>query len=176
MGRGGVFLRKLRANVVDEPAGFVWIEQGKIAASGLPSSHRQVEWLSKNGIKSILTLTEMSLPPDFLDGTTLSVEHVPMEDHGIPTLDALERGASYVEGQVNEGRPVVVHCLAGEGRTGCVLAAYAIKSRGMSAAEALSTLRKVKNGFVERPQEKAVFDYARRLKAASGEHPAGQGR
>jgi protein-tyrosine phosphatase len=60
-----------------------------------------------------------------------------------------------------EGKTILVHCLAGEGRTGCVLAAYLIKDRGVSADEAIKVLRRIKPSFVERDQEKAVLNYER---------------
>ncbi len=64
--------------------------------------------------------------------------------------------------KVDSGKAVLVHCLAGEGRTGSVLAAYFIKYRGMGATEALAFLRERKPAFVERSQEIAVGEFARR--------------
>lgn len=167
MGTGGFFLRKVRAKVVDEPTGFVWVEDGRIAASGYPSSRRQVKWLADHGIRSILTLTPNALPGRWLDGLPLKVNHLPMDDHRVPNLDALDRGASFVQEQVRQGKPVLVHCLAGEGRTGCVLAAYLMKDRGVGAAEALEKIREAKPEFVEWGQEKALYDYASRNQTVS---------
>jgi len=163
LGRAGVILRKVRAGVIDEPTGFVWVEDKKVAASGLPASRSQVEWLSKQGVQCILTLTERPLPPEFLKGLDLSNQHIPMVDHSIPSPEVLDRGATYLIGRVAEGRSVVVHCLAGQGRTGCVLAAYVMKSRHVGAAEAIEIIRKEKPGFVELAQERALFDYERIL-------------
>ncbi|MGD1055137.1 MAG: protein tyrosine phosphatase, partial [Nitrososphaerales archaeon] len=66
MGTGGLFLRKLRARVSDQPTGFVWVEKGKLAGSGYPASRSQLEWLRNQGIKAILTLTEDPLPGQWL--------------------------------------------------------------------------------------------------------------
>lgn len=85
----------------------------------------------------------------------------------MPGVDTLANGVSFIEGQVEEGRVVLVHCLAGEGRTGCVLAAYLVKERRVGADEAIRTLRQVKPAFVEWPQEKAIFDYAAFLRVQS---------
>ena len=160
MGTGGIFLRKIRAAVDDEPTGFAWVELGKVAASGYPASRTQVEWLSKQGLKAILTLTEQPLPEDYLDGLGLTAGHVPMKDHHAPTIQAMDEGVNFILAQLKLGNPTVVHCLAGEGRTGCVLAAYVIKTRRVGADVALSIIRKVKPMFVEWQQEKAVRDYA----------------
>ena len=40
-----------------------------------------------------------------------------------------------------EGRPVLVHCFAGQSRTGLVLRAWLRRTRGMSAAEATAYVR-----------------------------------
>lgn len=160
MGTGSVFLRKLRAQVSDEPTGFLWVEKDKVAASGYPASRGQVEWLSEHGIDSILTLTEDPLPPEWVSGLPLTDKHVPMKDHEPPEQESLEKAASFVQSEVHDGRKVLVHCLAGKGRTMTVLAAYLIKERRVSPEEALRILREMRPGAVEGTQEKAVFDYA----------------
>ncbi len=159
MGKGGVFLRKLRARVADQPSGFVWIEKGKLAGSGYPASRSQVEWISSQGVDVILTLTEKPLPADWAEGLPLTLKHIPMMDHLPPDTSSLEQAATFVQEQMNQGRTVLVHCLAGEGRTGCVLAAYLIKDKRINADEAIAALRKVKPAFVEGSQEKAVRAY-----------------
>lgn len=159
MGTGGVFLRKLRAKVEERPTGFVWIEDQTLAGSGYPASRAQIAWLAKNGIGSILTLTEKPLPAEWLDGLVIS-EHIPMRDHEPPDLDSMSRGADYISDQRRKGKAVLVHCLAGEGRTGCVLSAYLIRTRKIGPEEAITTLRSLKPEFVEWKQEKAVHEFA----------------
>ena len=156
-------MRRLRARVSDQPTGFVWVEKGKLAASGYPASRGQLVWLVGQGIDSILTLTPEPLPGEWVRGLPLEVKHLPMMDHHVPSVDTLEGGASFIQSQVDRGKTVLVHCLAGEGRTGCVLAAYLIKDRRLGAAEALKALRKVKPVFVEWAQEKALYSYGTTL-------------
>ncbi len=159
MGTGGLFLRKLRAKVANEPTGFVWVEKGRLAGTGYPASRAQVEWLVATGIRSILTLTPEPLPSDFTKGLDLILGHVPMEDHQAPSHEAMKKGAAFIAEQLRLGRPVAVHCLAGQGRTGCVLAAYLMNERHLDATGALKLLREVKPEFVEWAQEKAVRDF-----------------
>lgn len=161
MGTGGLFLRKLRARVSDQPTGFVWVEKGRVAGSGYPASRNQLEWLRGHGIKTILTLTETPLPGQWLDGLEFEVRHIPMKDHQAPNAASLEEAAIFVQDSVKNGKTTLVHCIAGEGRTGCVLAAYVIKERGVTAEEAIRALRQIKPSFVEREQEKAVLDFER---------------
>ncbi|MDA4125272.1 MAG: dual specificity protein phosphatase family protein [Thaumarchaeota archaeon] len=164
MGTGGVFLRKLRAKVTDQPTGFVWIEKCRLAGSGYPASRSQVEWIADQGIGVILTLTEDALPAAWAQGLSIVTHHIPMNDHAAPGAAALDAAVSFIRGQLEQGESVLVHCLAGEGRTGCVLAAYLIKEKKVGADEAMRTLREVKPEFVERSQEDAVRNYASTVK------------
>jgi len=164
MGTGGLFLRKLRARVANEPTGFVWVEEGRLAGSGYPASRTQVKWLADLGIRGILTLTPEPLPSDWTEGLGLTLGHVAMEDHEAPSVDAMAEGVNFITSQLGEGRAVVVHCLAGEGRTGCVLAAFLITGRHMGGEEAIRALRRAKPEFVERAQERSVYEYARAMK------------
>ena len=160
MGTGGLLLRRLRAKVSHQPTGFVWVEQGRLAGSGYPASRGQLEWLRDQGIRAILTLTENSLPNRWFDGLTFEVRHVPMKDHHVPDATDLDEAVAFVRNNLKDDKTTLVHCLAGEGRTGCVLAAYLIKERGVEADEAISTLRRIKPSFVEREQEKVILEYA----------------
>jgi len=166
MGTGGIFLRKLRARISDEPTGFAWVDDHKLAASGYPASRGQLEWLVNQGIGAVLTLTPESLPEDQVRGLPLEMAHVPMEDHQVPAVDSLAQGAKLVSNFLSEGKAVAVHCLAGEGRTGSVLAAYLMSEKKMTADEALRSLRAIKPLFVEPRQETALRDYESSLRTA----------
>jgi atypical dual specificity phosphatase len=166
LGTGGVFLRKLRAKVEDKPTGFVWVEDHALAGTGYPASRAQVEWLVGNGIRSILTLTEDPLPKEWLEGLEVKSGHVPMKDHEPPSVDSIEQGVRFIQAEEQSGRAVAVHCLAGEGRTGCVLSGYLVRTKGLEAGHAIAELRKLKPGFVERRQEKSVYEFAAKERSA----------
>lgn len=124
-----------------------------------------MRWITGQGINTILTLTVDPLPSDWIKELDCEVSHLPLEDHEPPDIASLDEAATFVRDKVREGKTVLVHCLAGEGRTGCVLAAYLIKDRGVSAGEAINALRRIKPRFVEKQQEKAVVEYGRTAKA-----------
>ena len=160
MGTGGLFLRKLRARVADEPTGFVWVERGRLAGSGYPASRGQLEWLTHQGVSSILTLTTDPLPNELVQGLPLEIGHIPLEDHVAPGAAVLDKGANFIIEKLKADKTVLVHCLAGEGRTGCVLAAYLILTRNIGGDAAIAALRAIKPSFVEFRQEAAVRSYA----------------
>jgi len=165
LSRARDFLRSLRRHGSDKPTGFLWVEPGRLAASAYPASKRQVKWLAKQGINAILTLTEAPLPAEWVQGSTINLEHVPMKGAHQPIeLESLRKAVSIVQAQVNDGRKVLVHCHYGQGRTMTVLASYFVMERKISPQEAIQALRAMRPGAVEKWQEKAVFDYAETTK------------
>ncbi|MDA4136580.1 MAG: dual specificity protein phosphatase family protein [Thaumarchaeota archaeon] len=166
MGRTGRAYRRVRASFTDKPSNFGWIIEGKLAASGLPSSAAQVRWLKEHGVNSILTLTEDPLPRKFLDGSGVASLHVQMSDHEPPSQESLSKAVRHIEGEIRKGNSVVVHCLAGQGRTGSVVAAYMIEYQGKGVDEEISQLRSARPGSIERSQEPAVREYAKKVKEA----------
>ncbi|MGD0638336.1 MAG: dual specificity protein phosphatase family protein [Nitrososphaerales archaeon] len=152
--------------ITDKPTFFGWVIEGRLAASGLPSSEGQLKWLEAHGVDSILTLRETPLPAEWLGSTKLAAKHVKMFDHAPPPPEALEEATSFISSQLKDGKSVLVHCLAGVGRTGSVLAAYMIEYEGKSADEAIARLRAIRPGSVEGTQESAVRDYEQRVRRA----------
>lgn len=166
MGRTGTAYRKLRASFIDRPTNFGWVIEGNLAGSGLPSSAAQVRWLKKHGVKSILTLREEPLPKEYIDGTGMNYMHVRMSDHDPPSQEALSKAVAHVRSEIERGNSVMVHCLAGQGRTGTVISCYLIQYQDREPADVLEQLRKARPGSVESSQESAVYEYARRVRAA----------
>jgi len=161
LSRARVFLRRLRGHGPDRPTGFLWVEPGRLAASAYPESKRQVKWLAKQGINAILTLTEAPLPAEWVRGSAITLEHVPMKGAHQPIEpESLTKAVSIVRAQVNDGRKLLVHCHFGQGRTMTVLAAYLVAERKISPQQAIRTLREMRPGAIEKWQEGAVFDYA----------------
>ncbi|WP_158854351.1 dual specificity protein phosphatase family protein [Halorhabdus sp. CUG00001] len=73
-----------------------------------------------------------------------SVAHVPIPDHHLADRDTLaEDVLPFLEDAVEGQQRVVVHCLAGIGRVGHVLAAWLVSGRGYTPVEAVDTVREM---------------------------------
>jgi len=159
MVKAGIFLRRARAIAADEPTGFVWIYEGKLAGSGYPASKSQVAWLGRKGISSILSVTEDPLPSSWIP-KSIDYSHVPMQDHEPPSQGSLASTAARIESELSAGRVVLVHCQAGRGRTMCAIGAYLIQSKNMGAQEALDFMRAKRPNAVEERQEDSLREFA----------------
>jgi atypical dual specificity phosphatase len=149
---------------MSRPYFFSWIDEPLLAACAEPGAPEQLAWLRGQGVDILITLTEEPLPRTWVDGAGLLSVHVPVPDMDVPAVDQLEQVMSVIDKAKGTGMGVAVHCLAGRGRTGTVLAAYFVHL-GMSAREAIQKVRDLRPGSIEVPeQEDAIraFERSRR--------------
>ncbi len=151
------------------PPGFSWVDHPRLAALGRPRAADDVQWLRRNGIDVLVTLTEDPLPRYWVNDAGVMAVHVPVPDMEPPTERQLEHIVAAVRRATESGLGVAVHCLAGKGRTGTVLAALLVAD-GLGARAAIERVRALRPGSVETlEQERAIERYARhRASGASG--------
>jgi atypical dual specificity phosphatase len=149
---------------MSQPQAFSWVEKPVLAALARPESAEELAWLREQGIDVLISLTEDPPRRDWVDDAGLMLFHVPMVDMEPPAMEDLDRCVSAIERAHARNLGVAIHCGAGLGRTGVVLAAYFIH-KGLTAKNAIGRVRRLRAGSIEtEEQENALEEYARRLK------------
>jgi atypical dual specificity phosphatase len=164
--------RWMYGRVADRPTNFGWVLDGKLAGSGLPMTYSQFFWLIKHGIKTIITVREVPLPSNWFTESIKNIEsdninylHLSVEDFGAPSIEEIDSTVDYIQRQIDNRKPVMVHCAAGKGRTGTILAAYLLKNENLTAEQAIKKIRNLRPGSIQSNiQEMTISMYENYLK------------
>ncbi len=135
---------------------FSWLVEYKLAALSYPESEDAFTLLWKMGIRALINLTEEPLPEEILKEVGILTEHIPVVDFTAPTLKQVEQALAMIHFYLGRNMPVAVHCIAGLGRTGTILACYLV-GEGKSADEAIAVIRRWRHGSVETLDQEAVI-------------------
>jgi atypical dual specificity phosphatase len=147
---------------MSRPSSFTWIEKPLLGAMARPESAAELDWLRSQGVEVLLSLTEDPPRRDWVNDAGLMVVHVPVVDMEAPTPEQLDRAISAIARAHETQMGVAVHCGAGLGRTGVVLACYFI-TKGMTASNAIARVRRLRPGSIETDEQAdAVAEFARR--------------
>lgn len=158
MSKPGNLWRKVHGKIAKKPTNFGWLIENKLAGSGMPTSNTEVEWVVKQGVTSIVTMTEERLPDLWVQ--EIKYLHVPTEDYSAPDMQQIDEAVEFIQKRIQENEAVMVHCAAGVGRTGTILACYLVKYKKMSATEAIDKVRKIRPGSIQsESQELAISLY-----------------
>lgn len=147
---------------MSQPGNFSWVDRPQLAALGRPRDADELAWLRQQSIQLLISLTEDPVPRGLVNEAGLMAIHVPVVDMEPPTQEQLDQCISAIAKAAEQNMPVAVHCGAGMGRTGVVLACYFV-TKGMNANDAVAKVRRLRPGSIETPEQvDAVTEFARR--------------
>ena len=146
---------------------FSWLVEHKLAALSYPESEDAITLLWKMGIRALINLTEEPLPEEILRKVGILTENIPVLDFTAPTLKQVEQALSMIHFYMQRDMPVAVHCIAGLGRTGTILACYLV-GEGKSADEAITVIRRWRPGSIETLDQEAVIHEYEQFRRSEG--------
>lgn len=111
----GDVYRWLYSKFSSRPTNFSWVINNGLAGSGLPLSFDQFQWLVKNGIRTIVTVREISLPLHWLTDRDLvnadskdkefekvNYLHLRVEDYHSPSIQEIDSTVKFIENEILE--------------------------------------------------------------------------
>lgn len=138
------------------------ILDGRLFIGNLPSA-QDASTRAQHGITHVLsvcTITELSAEATSFEVGGAHHHLIEIEDNEYDDLLIhLPSACSYIQGALDAGGRVLVHCVMGVSRSATVLVAFLMKTRGMGIAEALGHVR------TRRPQVHPNYGFIKQLDA-----------
>jgi atypical dual specificity phosphatase len=138
------------------PRGFLWLKRGLLAGTPLPGVFYDVDYdmkaLQRVGVTALVNLTENEFDSETLREYDIRGIWSPVLDMGAPSIEQACQLCKQIDELIGASNIVAVHCRAGLGRTGTVLAAYLIWE-GASALDALEKVRSVEPRWVQSEEQ-----------------------
>ena len=161
LSKPGNLWRKVHGRITKKPTNFSWLINDKLAGSGMPTSDAELEWVIKKGVKSIVTMTEQPLPESWIKN--IKYLHVPTEDLSAPDMEKIDTTIDFIHERIKNDEPTMVHCAAGIGRTGTILACYLIKYHDLSVKDAIDKVRKERPGSIQSESQEIAIGLYRKF-------------
>src|SRR5258706_6529489 len=119
-----------------------WLELGRVMGGEWPVPH--LDWLESQGISVLVNLTERP----YLDGR-FQIHRIPLADGAAPDAEQIRRFCDLVDRALEADGKVYVHCAAGCGRTGTMMACYLVYRHRLDPLVALRRVRDARPCSVE---------------------------
>lgn len=134
------------------PRGFLWMIKGKLAGTPKPGIIHDLDYdlkaLRRVGVTCLITLTQHRPDVEAMEKYGIENIWVPIRDMSTPSRTAAALLCRAIDLRMQMGKVIAVHCRAGLGLTGTLLAAYLIW-QGESALNALEAARRIEPRWVQ---------------------------
>jgi atypical dual specificity phosphatase len=142
-----------------------WLIEDQLLGCAYPKTDAALGVLREQGISILINLHERPHDESRLAEYGLTSLELPVSDFSTPTPEQLDAGIAAIDEALANGQRVAVHCGAGLGRTGTLLACYLV-AQGSTAQAAIQRVREVRPGSIETgEQSEAIRAFAETIEA-----------
>lgn len=126
----------------------------RIFVSALPKTH-DWKYLKEIGIKHVINLMMEPHNNSFVKTFGIDVIHIPVKNYSPPSLEQIDQAITFIETSGDD--KILIHCWAGLGRTGTIVACYLVKHENMTSDEAIKHIRMLRPGSVETSEQELII-------------------